>query len=1816
MSELEKYQQIFERDPTDLQAFNNVCEAAEKAKDYEYLTELLKYRTQITGDQAEIVDLLFRAGVVYLEKMDDVPRGVEVLLQAFDIDQAHAGIGARLENAYIEAGDFEAALAIIEGRLNAIGSSDIAGTQLSIRSDIHFQAGELLQDRVGDKERALNHYRKAIELDKTNAGALGRAREIYLELSKFKNAAKLCELEARGESDIDRKVQLYRELAYILSHRMNDMSQAITALKRALKADQNNDDVKLELAETIANSPWDPANSKDRKWASDYLTRRARQTEGEAGLQMGCLGIRAYPTNEKALAVSGARAREIGDFQTLIVECQTACETLSSIEEQAPVIRRIVKSFLRTGAMGDALKWAEKLEPVADEKDIALIRKLRESSAPESASTLDSEFSAGMVSVVPRGHSESPDTAFSNEPSAPVPTPISEAPVLDALTVPLEPPDDMPLDEWIGALHQEANNARRMGDDDMVQQIMRAIVTHHPGDQKAITFLERRFRSTENWGELRDLLLQCVQSDEFPPAVKTVKLRQAAKLAEENLNDIDGAIEIWYQIKAHDPKVRDARDALERLLAHTERWEELVTLYREEIESTSSRSKKVAAWQRLAEIFYIRLNDATLAADAYQQIIELAPDDLQAVNALDELYLREQMYDQLVPFLDHRADAAKDKMEKKHLTLRAASLLQERLGLFEDAYQKARDILEFFPGDLDAIELMEAVDETGENWERLIDTLNLKARVTREKSEKVAAYKKVAIIASVRMEDAALALKAWNKVLDVDPCDDEAMETAVGIYESTDEWGELARILKLRIVASEDNADKVRSYRKLATILEFELGKQDEAVHYWKNLLEIEEDAEALGALSRWHESNKDWGALSDILPRLVPLLDDPEAKSDAMYRRANLFYRQMGLKEKAIEELVLVSSEINPAHLPTLELLRDIYAQDSNYDAAATVLEQQIANTSDAEALRQLYIQLGEWSRNELADIRRAMVAYEKAASMDVRDDAVLDKLDEIFVETEEWDKLLKMIYGRYQRSEDDDARFGYLVRGGQLCEEKLVDTKQAWGWYRQIFDNMRTHPDALEVIEEAGHRMSLWKELIDVYGKLTKEGTDDEKLSWWMKISQLFEEKLDEPASALEAVLRAFGLDPDNEEMLDSVDRLAVRAQAWDRLATVYTVLAKREDDAEGKIEKLLRHADVLYKNAQEPGMAFDVALKAFELDPSSEDMLQFVEEVGRASLRFNDMVTVYKVCADREADKARKIELLMKSASMFLENMDDGDGALKRAADALVVAPFDEENVKRVWDFIRNMENGLMEAEKGIYWNRLITMYRQIADVFHRDTNRQVQLTLTISRVYAEELHQTSQAFAVLKEAQQLAPADQNTIDQLEEMAGELDLWEDLVEHYRNILDETFEMSTAVMYHRRRARILVERLDQKDEAAEHYWQIIQLDSQDDRAYESLLSYYENAGKWNDLVNLLERQLNAASDDEKRQQLLLQIAEIWENKIGNRYEAKDWYGQVVTLWPDNEEARQALDRLASADKVGSYDDEDDDSDIKQLVSLAPPPSDKVVPEVDASAENPEESGEPEDEPGEESLLDNPEGEESDEEVANEEESEEEDVEDTPTEGSEEDPDHESDEEDSDEDEEEDPDDESDEEDSDEDEVELEDAPEEEPEEDSEDEELENEPEEAAEEEPEEAAEEDSEDEELENDAEEASEEAAEEEPEEDSEDEILKDTPEEASENEPEDELEESDDEVDEDDEPKADANGGEEVASSMDLSVPPGPPRPSVAPTGVSSSAPGVMPPPPPPPAKPFSGSIAAPQPGIPTPQRAVAAPPPPPPPIPKK
>jgi hypothetical protein len=69
--------------------------------------------------------------------------------------------------------------------------------------------------------------------------------------------------------------------------------------------------------------------------------------------------------------------------------------------------------------------------------------------------------------------------------------------------------------------------------------------------------------------------------------------------------------------------------------------------------------------------------------------------------------------------------------------------------------------------------------------------------------------------------------------------------------------------------------------------------------------------------------------------------------------------------------------------------------------------------------------------------------------------------------------------------------------------------------------------------------------------------------------------------------------------------------------------------------------------------------------------------------------------------------------------------------------------------------------------------------------------------------------------------------------------------------------------------------------------------------------------------LVNLFERQLDNTHDKDEKKKILFRIAAIWENQIGNLFEAKDWYEQILMLWPDEANAKAGVERILKGSRI-----------------------------------------------------------------------------------------------------------------------------------------------------------------------------------------------------------------------------------------------------------------------------------------------------------
>ena len=103
-----------------------------------------------------------------------------------------------------------------------------------------------------------------------------------------------------------------------------------------------------------------------------------------------------------------------------------------------------------------------------------------------------------------------------------------------------------------------------------------------------------------------------------------------------------------------------------------------------------------------------------------------------------------------------------------------------------------------------------------------------------------------------------------------------------------------------------------------------------------------------------------------------------------------------------------------------------------------------------------------------------------------------------------------------------------------------------------------------------------------------------------------------------------------------------------------------------------------EIIYEADTGWGKAFDVALKAFEVDPTSEEILTMVEDLGGASERWDDLIRVYNVCVTRVEDSSRKADLKMRAALVLRDKIDDPDGASIAVLEVLMFDPFSDEVV----------------------------------------------------------------------------------------------------------------------------------------------------------------------------------------------------------------------------------------------------------------------------------------------------------------------------------------------------------------------------------------------------------------------------------------------------------------------------------------------------------------------------------------------------------
>lgn len=1488
------------RNPEDSEAFAALRAHYQRTGDYASLANLLEGWAGRARDKAAAAQALYEAGELVLGALADRERAVKIYERALLMDPRHQDAFLRLRGLFEDSNEMRRLAELLERQAIALQKG---GADPRDVAALYHQLGEIWEQRFTRVDKAVHHYRRAFELDPTMVPAIYAAREIYRAAGNMKAAATLLEKEAKAELDPARRVALWRELAHMKAEHLDDTEGAALALKRALSDAPHDLEVMADLAgiylARASRTDDERVRAADRHRAADLLYQMAQRLGADDAMGYLEQALDARPDHEGALAYYERLADETGAASRLPGRWVAYLAVSPDRPEAAARRKRLADAYLAVNQIDYAVTC---LEWLLDEGD------------PEAAERL--------VDLYKRQGRE--DDAMR---------------ALGVAARAMAPEKRVPM------LRELVEGLRNKNDLAGAAVYAREILHVDPSDPEALNLLEDACRLSGDYAPLREALLAASRVSGLSPDARKQRLKEVATLSELKLGDVEGAVSAWRGVAALDPADREARTALKRLLTAAERWDDLVDILEREALSITEPELKADIFRQLATVHRDRRNDLESAIEALRHLRDLMPGDREGRDALCDALLAAGATLEAIPLLRQRVDDSSGGPRADHLRL-LATVLEENVGDEEGAFDAWARLLDEHPSDLDALAHMESIDAAAGRHERLLSTLSYRVEVI-EPGERPAVLVRMAQIAEVSLGDLERAAELYNRARELVPRDGAILDALASLYDRAERYRDLIVLLRDTANAEENPHRKAELYRRIARALADRVGNDDAAAEAWQEVLSIGEDEEALRFLRTHAQHKRDPVGLEDAIRRLSSIVNGTNEVRELLLERAELLAEPLARPKDAIAVLRRVVDELAPDHVAALGRLAQLCERVGDLAGLADALWRQLALIDDPGLRVPIAQRLSNLHEREAPDTGKAIEALDAWADADLGDTEPLRRLVPLLEQSARYEELCSAL-DRLAELETDEAVVSKLWRrSAEVAYRQRGDVAGAW---KRLEPRVREgDADAEKDLRELAKSAKKGEQLAELYVSLAQSAEDPaEQQHRWRDAAGVYETYLRDAGRALEAILRAFAVDLSDRSCLSEADRLAELANAWPRLGQVYETLIKRTEGPDEKIALLLRHAQILDERAKDPSLALDQTLRACSLAPLDDSILALAEDRAPRANRADELLVTYDKRKQKAADDAARIESLMRSMRLCELTLRDRERATHYLAQAVALTVRSPDLNATVESVVADLD----KRAKGGMRRALIQIETRLAEDMEADPVRGAGLLLRAARLLREELRADDEAFAVLERAATIAPSSDDALDALEGFARQLGRLEQLDKRLATLVEEALDGKTAGGLLRRRGRLL-EELGKYVAAAEVWTKRSSMVPNDPESRERVQICLRKAGQFQDLLVALQRDVRKADHPSERLGLLKQIAQVWENDLGNRWEALDAWKKLAKESADDPDVKAALARLANEKRRAP-----DDSDVALVipkVALAEVDGDEYADLTDPSEEKEE---------------------------------------------------------------------------------------------------------------------------------------------------------------------------------------------------------------------------------------------------------------------
>ncbi len=450
---------------------------------------------------------------------------------------------------------------------------------------------------------------------------------------------------------------------------------------------------------------------------------------------------------------------------------------------------------------------------------------------------------------------------------------------------------------------------------------------------------------------------------------------------EQQLGEVDRAIESYNDVLAFDPNEMRALDALGRLYEKISEWDRAIDISSHLVTLADDPRKQVDLYWRMGRIQYNQLSDAEGAEANLLRALAIDPGYVPAMEALTKQYSDRGDWLKAAQMMVRAEGYTPVAIDKVRLLFEAANIYAYKLRQDDQAKQYYAAVISLDPEHVEAGRPLADLYFHDQQWAELSPVIDMLARkvgqLRADPKELNELYYRAAKTAD-ELGDFQKALGYYKAAYDIDSTFLPTLVGRADLLFKMQDWDAAGKIYQTILVQhreGQDEAEIVRVYNRLGNVRQA-MGDRKKALNMFEKALEMDPGhRDTLQAVIDLQAQQGDWEAVVHAKRGLMATADNKE-KTILLDQIGGIYHERLQNAQKATAAYV-EALEVAPDDHQLLQKLLELYSETKQWKKAVETIERFVSLESDGPRKGAYYYAAATLCRDELKSPDEAAFDY-----------------------------------------------------------------------------------------------------------------------------------------------------------------------------------------------------------------------------------------------------------------------------------------------------------------------------------------------------------------------------------------------------------------------------------------------------------------------------------------------------------------------------------------------------------------------------------------------------------------------------------------------------------------------------------------------------------------------------------------------------------------------------------------------------------------------------------------------------------------------